>query len=184
MDILKIIICGPPGAGKTTAMRSVFENDFIAGEAKHTAAEVADGKQDITVSMDYGTLNNAHSCSGRPVTLHIYSIPGQERFKFMWEILSNNANGLIILVAAGEHNPFAVINNYLPIVWPYMNNKRAVLIALNKIPDNFSEHVKIPDYLHYNGALLRFVKTNVTDKREVLLLFKYIIEMVEQDKGR
>ena len=179
MEEIKIIIAGPVGAGKTTAMRTVFGNNLLAGEAKYTAAEVDDVKGYTTVSMDYGTLNDMHSCSERPVKLHVYSIPGQERFKFMWEILSKNAHGLILLVAAGERNIFSVISNYLSVVWPYMHNEKAVLVALNKIPENFFENINIPEYLYYNGTALRFVKTNVTDKSEVLLLFRHIIEMMD-----
>ena len=179
MGEIKIIIAGPVGAGKTTAMRTVFGDNLLAGEAKYTAAKVDDAKGHTTVSMDYGTLNDMHNCSARPVKMHVYSVPGQERFKFMWEILSKNANGLIILVAAGEQNIFSVISNYLSVVWPYMHNKKAVLVALNEIPENFSKNINIPEYLYYNDMSLRFVKTNVTDKSEVLLLFRYLVEMID-----
>ena len=179
MGEIKIIIAGPVGAGKTTAMRTVFGDNLLAGEAKYMAAEVGDDKRYTTVSMDYGTLNDMYNCSERPVKLHVYSIPGQERFKFMWEILSKNANGLIILVAAGEQNIFSVISNYISVVWPYMHNDKAVLVALNKIPEDFIENINMPEYLYYNGMPLRFVKTNVTDKSEVLLLFRYLVEMID-----
>ncbi len=176
IEEIKIIIAGPVGVGKTTAMRTVFGDNMLAGEKKYAAAELNDTKNYTTVSLDYGTLNVMHGGSERPVKLHIYSIPGQERFNFMWEILSKNANGLIILVSAGEQNVFSVINNYLSVIYPYMHNVRSVLVALNKIPENFSKN--IPDYLYYNDMPLRFVKTNVTDKSEVLLLFRYIVENV------
>ena len=158
MEEIKIIIAGPVGAGKTTAMRTVFGDNLLAGEAKYMAVEVGDGKRYTTVSMDYGTLNDMHNCSERPVKLHVYSIPWQEKFKFMWEILSKNANGLIILVAAGEQNIFSVISNYLSVMWPYMHNDKAVLVALNKIPEDFIENINMPEYLYYNGMPLRFVK--------------------------
>ena len=56
-------------------------------------------KASTTVALDYGVMNLP---GGEKI--HLYGTPGQERFDFMWEILSEGMLGFIgvrRLVAAG-----------------------------------------------------------------------------------
>ena len=46
-----------------------------------------------TVAMDYGVIR-----LDEDTKVHLYGTPGQERFNFMWEILSKGSMGLILLL--------------------------------------------------------------------------------------
>lgn len=79
----------------------------VGTEAKATD-EVSQRKQNTTVAMDYGILNLADG--GK---LHLYGTPGQDRFDFMWEILSENAMGLVILIDSARPDPVSDLKHYL-----------------------------------------------------------------------
>lgn len=103
----KIIFAGPVGAGKTTAIGSVSDILVVGTEAR-ASDEVAQRKNTTTVAMDYGVLNLA---DGEKV--HLYGTPGQERFSFMWEILSEGAMGFVILIDSVRPDPMADLELYL-----------------------------------------------------------------------
>jgi uncharacterized protein len=97
MEIMNLVVTGTVGAGKSTFIRSVSEIEVVNTDRMATD-EVADMKQNTTVSMDFGTLQ-----FGEEMALHIYGTPGQTRFDFMWEILIERAHAYILLIAA--HRP-------------------------------------------------------------------------------
>ena len=45
--------------------------------------------------------------------VHMYGTPGQQRFDFMWEILSKGSMGLAILINAAAPDPTADLRFYL-----------------------------------------------------------------------
>lgn len=103
----KIIFAGPVGAGKTTAISSVSDI-LVAGTEARASDEVAQRKSTTTVAMDYGVLNLDDGTK-----VHLYGTPGQERFSFMWDILSEGAMGLVILIDSARPDPMADLDLYL-----------------------------------------------------------------------
>ena len=89
MTPLKLVIAGPVGAGKTTFVRTLSTSEVV--DTDEIATENI-GKSATTVAMDFGALD----LDGVPVQL--FGTPGQDRFDFMWEILSEGALGLVLLV--------------------------------------------------------------------------------------
>jgi uncharacterized protein len=100
MEIMNLVVTGTVGAGKSTFIRSVSEIEVVDTDRKATD-EVADMKQNTTVSMDFGTLQ-----FGEQMALHIYGTPGQTRFDFMWEILIERAHAYVLLIAAHRPSEF------------------------------------------------------------------------------
>jgi uncharacterized protein len=97
MEIMRLVVTGCVGAGKTTFIRSISEIDVVDTDRKATDG-AADRKQKTTVAMDFGKLTFSPEMS-----LHIYGTPGQARFNFMWEMLISKADVYILLIAA--HRP-------------------------------------------------------------------------------
>lgn len=99
MSNKKIIFTGPVGAGKTTAIQSISDVPIVSTNEEATDM-TADRKPQTTVAMDYGRIN-----IGENEKIHLYGTPGQERFSFMWDILTKGALGLILLLDNSRDNP-------------------------------------------------------------------------------
>lgn len=110
MEVMNLVVTGPVGAGKSTYIRAISEIEVVDTDRQATD-EVANLKQNTTVSMDFGTLQ-----FGPEMALHIYGTPGQTRFDFMWEILIERAHAYILLIAAhrpGEFHHARRIMNFM-----------------------------------------------------------------------
>jgi signal recognition particle receptor subunit beta len=107
MSQYKIIFTGPVGAGKTTAIESISDIPPIKTDA--SASDMTKTKKlSTTVAMDYGIMNLA---GGEKI--HIYGTPGQERFDFMWDILTTGGIGLILLLDNTRADPFQDMKFFL-----------------------------------------------------------------------
>lgn len=103
----KIIFTGPVGAGKTTAITSISDVAPISTDA--SASDMTrQRKSATTVAMDYGILK-----LDKGETLHLYGTPGQERFDFMWEILTEGGIGLVLLLDNSRTDPFQDLRFFL-----------------------------------------------------------------------
>ena len=95
---LKILIAGGFGAGKTTMVGSVSEIRPLQTEEVLTGAEGADdtsgveGKRTTTVTMDFGRITITED-----LQLYLFGTPGQDRFWFLWDELSQGALGAVVL---------------------------------------------------------------------------------------
>ncbi len=69
--------------------------------------ELAEVKEMTTVAMDYGQVT-VDDC-----LLHLYGTPGQDRFDFMWDILSQEMDGLLLLVDSTDRSSLTVARRIL-----------------------------------------------------------------------
>ena len=99
MSNKKIIFTGPVGAGKTTAIQTMSDIPIVSTN-EEASDMTKDRKPQTTVAMDYGRIN-----IGKKEKIHLYGTPGQERFSFMWDILTKGALGLILLLDNSRDNP-------------------------------------------------------------------------------
>ena len=100
-QVYKLVFAGPVGAGKTTAIQTLSDIEVVSTDTQATD-DVRLLKNTTTVAMDYGLMKLA---TGDQVRL--YGTPGQQRFDFMWEILSENALGLVLMLKASAPDPVA-----------------------------------------------------------------------------
>ena len=99
MSSYKIIFTGPVGAGKTTAVGALSDIPTVRTD-KAATDMTRDRKAETTVAMDYGRVNLADG-----VAVHLYGTPGQERFDFMWDILTEGGIGLVLLIDNTRQDP-------------------------------------------------------------------------------
>ena len=88
---LDMVVTGPFSSGKTEFISSVSEIDVVTTERK-ISSDAERVKEDTTVAMDFGRITVDDD-----LVLYLFGTPGQRRFDFMWEILSEGMKK-----AAGE----------------------------------------------------------------------------------
>lgn len=96
MDIMRVVVTGSVGAGKSTFVRTASDVEVVGIERTATD-ETALFKKTTTVAFDYGRISIDSN-----LDVHIYGTPGQSRFDFMWDILIRDADAYILLVAANQ----------------------------------------------------------------------------------
>jgi uncharacterized protein len=99
MNSYKIVFTGPVGAGKTTAVNALSDIPTV-GTDRSATDMTRERKSATTVAMDYGMVKLADS-----VVVHLYGTPGQERFDFMWDILTEGGIGLVLLIDNTGRDP-------------------------------------------------------------------------------
>jgi small GTP-binding protein len=102
----KIVVTGAFNAGKTAFIRTASDIPVVSTERRMTDS-LAEVKETTTVAMDYGQTT-VEGC-----LFHLYGTPGQERFDFMWDILSGEMNGLLVLVDSTDRTSLAVTRRLL-----------------------------------------------------------------------
>jgi signal recognition particle receptor subunit beta len=139
----KIIFAGPVGAGKTTAIGSISDIPVAQTEARATD-ETARRKANTTVAMDYGLLN-----LGDDSKIHLYGTPGQERFSFMWDILTIGGIGLVLLLDNAREDPLRDLEFYLDAFDGFVR-KNDVVIGITRMdekprPGLYTYHTKLAE---------------------------------------
>jgi hypothetical protein len=96
MQSVKVVVTGPFNAGKTTFIKAVSEITVLSTE-RQVSDVSGEGGGETTVAMDFGRITVSDD-----VVLYLFGTPGQERFSFMWETLSEGMLGFVLLVDATD----------------------------------------------------------------------------------
>ncbi|PFH10038.1 hypothetical protein BCF11_2443 [Collimonas sp. PA-H2] len=127
MCILRIVLLGPMGIGKTTAIRSLCGDLMVDCDVPNMdPSSVA--KANTTVGADFGVVD----LDGGE-QLHIYGSPGQDRFDFMRGWLLSMAIGVIVMVDANEANAVRTVKQYLQTVFSVSEDMPCMLLLARPI---------------------------------------------------
>jgi small GTP-binding protein len=129
MQTVKIVVTGPFSSGKTEFIRSVSEIDVVSTERKiSTDAEKI--KETTTVAMDFGRIT-----VDEDLVLYLFGTPGQRRFDFMWEILSEGMLGFIVMVDSTRPETFREARSILETFRAYAPTPYVVAANKQDRPD-------------------------------------------------
>ena len=143
MQTVKMVVTGPFSAGKTEFIRQISEIDVVATERKITRDQERI-KDRTTVAMDFGRITIDDD-----LVLYLFGTPGQRRFEFMWEILSEGMLGFIVLLDSVRPETFReardildVFRSYAPVPYVVVANKQDMQDAWS--PEDLRIALRIP----------------------------------------
>jgi len=121
MEVHKVLIAGPVGVGKTTAVRAASDSPILTTDVQPTD-DTRFEKDTTTVAMDFSVVwLDDH------LKVHLYGTPGQERFDFMWSVLSKGTASTILLADHSNPDVLSDLEVYLDAFKPMIEKKRMVL---------------------------------------------------------
>jgi small GTP-binding protein len=179
MQTVKMVVTGPFNAGKTQFIQSISEIDVVSTERKISNAAERTVKATTTIAMDFGRIT-----VDEDLVLYLFGTPGQKRFDFMWEILSEGMLGFVVIVDSSRPETFREARSILETFRAYAPTP--YVVAANK--QDVSDAWELDDIRHalrLDGEikLLPCVATNKSHVKTVLLELLYgILEELQGDK--
>ena len=171
---IKILVAGHFGAGKTTFVRTASQIKIVETEKKTYAEDERRKKRTTTVAMDYGEYFTE---DGKKV--HIFGIPGQKRFAFMWSLLAKNTKAFIILLDSTDtsrwYEAFEQINLFrkeIPnAIFVFVANKRDLPEALPM--EEIRRRLKLPPQIKLFGGV-------ATDRDSVISIIEETLKEIQK----
>ena len=179
MQTVKMVVTGPFSAGKTQFIQTISEIDVVATERKISRPEERI-KDQTTVAMDFGRITVDND-----LVLYLFGTPGQRRFNFMWEILSEGMLGFVVLLDSVRPETFREARDiletfraYAPVPYVVAANKQDMSDAWT--PDDLRIALRIPP----DVKVLPCVATSRQSVKNVLLELLYSILSIMDEGDR
>ena len=177
MQTVKMVITGPFSSGKTEFIRSISEIDVVSTERKITS-QAEKIKENTTVAMDFGRITVDDD-----LVLYLFGTPGQKRFDFMWEILSEGMLGFVVLVDSTRPETFREARSILETFRAYAPTPYIVAANKQDKADAWEvDDIKIALRLDSKVKILPCVAMNKDTVKTVLLELLYVI-LAEMEAG-
>jgi uncharacterized protein len=176
MQAVKMVVTGPFSAGKTQFIQTISEIDVVETERK-ISSRAERIKDRTTVAMDFGRIT-----VDEELVLYLFGTPGQRRFDFMWEVLSEGMLGFIVLLDSVRPETFReardildTFRSYAPVPYIVAANKQDMEDAWS--PEDLRIALRIPS----ETKMLTCVATDRESVKSVLLELLYSILAVIDD---
>lgn len=124
---LKIVFAGSAGSGKTASINSVSDINSTPQKEITIDDETRKIFEGPKVAIDYGQMHLKDN-----TTIHLYGATGQDNFDFIWNILSLEALGVVILINNTANNPLADLDVYLNTFTEHLRN-RSVVVGITNV---------------------------------------------------
>jgi small GTP-binding protein len=162
--VLKLVISGDVGSGKTTFIKAISDIEPITTDEVVTEEKISQIKSQTTVALDFGMMK-----IDADLMLHIYATPGQKRFDFMWDILMKNAVGVVFLADASRVDSILATNeiiNYFKqkfSIFPYI-----ICVTKLDLPNSLSFDASV-ELLQTDACILPINANNTADVRDAVI---------------
>lgn len=177
MQTVKMVVTGPFNSGKTEFIQSVSEINVVSTE-RRISSETERVKETTTVAMDFGRIT-----VDQDLVLYLFGTPGQKRFDFMWEILSEGMLGFIVMVDSTRPETFREARSILETFRAYAPTPYVVAANKQDLPDAWElEDIRLALRLNPKVKLLPCVAPKKESVKTVLLELLYSI-LAEMEAG-
>jgi len=179
VQTVKMVITGPFSSGKTEFIGAVSEIDVVSTERK--ISSVAEKiKETTTVAMDFGRITVDDD-----LVLYLFGTPGQRRFDFMWEILSEGMLGFVVMVDSTKPETFREAKRIIETFSTYAGTP--FVVAANKQddedawgPDDLRIILRLPESI----KVLPCIALQKESVKNILLELLYsILEQIDRDEA-
>jgi small GTP-binding protein len=170
MQTVKMVVTGPFSSGKTQFIQSVSEIDVVSTERK-ISSDAEKIKESTTVAMDFGRIT-----VDADLMLYLFGTPGQKRFDFMWEILSEGMLGFVVMVDSTRPETYREAKSILETFRAYAPTPYVVAANKQDQPDAWAiDDLRIALRLDPAVKLLPCVATDREKVKAILLELLYSI---------
>ena len=165
---IKIVFFGSSLAGKTTAL-SIFHaiKNQTDPDAVYKFQKIEDKVTHRTIALDHATfgLGNKNAGGEHDFKYHLFTVPGQDRFKTMRKVVSEGLQGLIIVIDSTkvqwEDNKRSMLELFEFFGESLTDGSIAVQIMLNKM--DIPQASRISSYDAARLLVETKVKKNLND---------------------
>ena len=179
MTDYKVLFTGSVCSGKTTAIRSLSDIETVDTDASVSDSAIR-RKQTTTIAMDYGKLELSDSAR-----LHLYGTPGQERFKFMWQLMMSDlvydAIGLVLLVDNTRTDPFKDIRFYVDEFRDFIVRRRLIIAVTHSDVQPEPNKQDYESVIKDMGLFTSVMFIDARDPKSVLTIIDELVGLKEKD---
>ncbi len=171
MQSVKMVITGPFASGKTEFINSISEISVVKTERKISSASEVAIKDETTVALDFGRIT-----VDEELVLYLFGTPGQRRFDFMWEILSEGMLGFVVMIDSTRPETFREAKRILSTFESY--SRTPYVVAANKQDQEDAWEpgdMKIVLRLNSNAKVIPCVALDKESVKNILLELLYSI---------
>ncbi len=168
MEDIKVLVTGGFSAGKTQLIKTLTD-DFVSTEKPITDNNEILYKENTTVAMDYGKIN----IDGK--TVHLFGTPGQERFRFMWEVLDKNKSAFILLVDSTDIKKIKEAETFLDY---FSKDNVPFVIGCNK--QDLEGALSVQEIKNFLKVDADYIPLVATDKNNSMLVLKLLMKKIEK----
>lgn len=165
----KIIFSGPVGSGKTTAITSI--SDIPTIKTEETASdETKEMKETTTVALDYGAIILPDE-----TRIHLYGTPGQQRFDFMWDILTKGGIGLVLLIDGNDDEALTNLKSFMNSFKVFIN-ETSVVVGITK--QDMNPKFELNDYrevLASNQVVVPVYEIDARSRKDISLMVETLL---------
>lgn len=179
MQTVKMVVTGPFNAGKTEFIRSVSEIEVVSTERKISSSRDRKVKEATTVAMDFGRIT-----VDEDLVLYLFGTPGQKRFDFMWEILSEGMLGFVVMVDSSRPETFREARSILETFRAYAPTPYVVAANKQDLEDSWEmDDMRHALRLDPKVKLIKCIASERKSVKTVLLELLYCILAEMESEG-
>ena len=161
--VLKIVMGGDGGIGKTTMLSVFCENSYY--------------DHDITIALDIHVKKV--EVNGSIEVLQIWDLSGQEQFRFLLSSFFQDVHGIILGFDMSRYQSFRNLKNWITL-FREKNDKTPILLMATKADKGYHPMLNSTMALEFQQEqqLAEYIEVSAKEKKNVDLLFQRLIETI------